>query len=81
MGRESLEELVKAHGNTELGKGSRKSRESKWTKDAQEEANGILESASNVIKEPMAILSHWGKNKRQAQRGPVRLGQIISQQE
>ena len=81
MDRKSPEELVKTHGNTELGKGSRKSKESKWTKDAQEEVNGILESTSNVIKEPMAILNHWGKNKRQAQRGPARLGQIISQQE
>ena len=28
--------LVKAHGNAKLVKGSRKPKESKWTKDAQE---------------------------------------------
>ena len=28
--------LVKAHGNAELVKGPRKSKESKWAKDAQE---------------------------------------------
>ena len=28
--------LVKAHGNAKLAKGSRKSKESKWAKDAQE---------------------------------------------
>ena len=28
--------LVKAHGNAELVKGSRKHKESKWAKDAQE---------------------------------------------
>ena len=28
--------LVKAHGNAELVKGSRKPKESKWAKDAQE---------------------------------------------
>ena len=62
-------------------KGPRKPRESKWPKDAQEEANGTLEPASNVIKEPMAILSHWGKNKWQAQRGLAGLGQMTSRQE
>ena len=29
--------LVKTHGNAELIKGSRKPKESKWAKDAQEE--------------------------------------------
>ena len=28
--------LVKVHGNVELAKGSRKPKESKWAKDAQE---------------------------------------------
>ena len=32
--------------------------------------------ASDVIKELMAVLGHWEKNKRQAQRGPTRLRQI-----
>ena len=36
MGRESPVKLVKAHGNAELAKGSRKPKESKWAKDAQE---------------------------------------------
>ena len=64
MGRGYPKKLVKVHGNAELGKGPRKPREKKWAKDAQEEANRTLEPASNVIKEPMAILNHWGKNKR-----------------
>ena len=50
MGRGNSKKLVKAHGNAELGKGSRKHRESKWAKDAQEEANGTLKPASNIIK-------------------------------
>ena len=40
MGQESPKELVKTHGNTELGKGPRKPKEIKWAKDAQEEING-----------------------------------------
>ena len=59
----------------------RKPRESKWAKDAQEEANETLELVSNVIKKLMAILNQWDKNKWQAQRGLVGLGQITSQQE
>ena len=62
-------------------KRSRKPRESKWAKDAQEEANETLELVSNVIKKLMAILNQWDKNKWQAQRGLVGLGQITSQQE
>ena len=64
-----------------MGKGPRKPRESKWAKDAQEEANETLELVSNVIKKLMAILNQWDKNKWQAQRGLVGLGQITSQQE
>ena len=59
-------------------KGPRKPRESKWAKDAQEEANETLELVSYIIKEPMVILNQWDKNKRQAQRGPAGLGQITS---
>ena len=34
----------------------------------------------NVTKKAqMTILSHWGKNKQQAQRGPAGLGQITLQ--
>ena len=58
MSQVSPKELVKAHGNAELGKGPRKPKESKWTKDAQEEINGTQELASNVIKGPITILSH-----------------------
>ena len=73
MGQGSLKELVKARGNVELEKGPRKPKESKWAKDAQEKTNGTQELISNVIKGPMTILSHWEKNKRQAQRGPAGL--------
>ena len=37
--------------------------------------NETQEFASDVIKEPIAVLSHWEKNKRQAQKGPPRLKQ------
>ena len=36
MGQGSLIKLVKAHKNAKLVKGSRKLKESKWAKDAQE---------------------------------------------
>ena len=36
MGQGSPKKLVKAHGNAKLVKGSRKPKESKWAKDAQE---------------------------------------------
>ena len=55
--------------------------ESKRAQDAQGKTNGTQELASDVIKEPMAILGHWEKNKRQAQRGPAGLRQTTSQQE
>ena len=51
MGQESLKELVKTHGNAELGKGPKRPKESKWTKDAQKE-NGTQEPASNITKKP-----------------------------
>ena len=52
MGQRSPKELVKTHGNAELGKGPRKPKESKWTKDVQEEINGTKEPTSNVIQSP-----------------------------
>ena len=81
MGRESPKNLVKAHENAKLRKGPRKPKESKWARDAQEKTNGTQEPANDVIKEPMAVLGHWEKSKRQAQRGPVGLRQTVSQQE
>ena len=54
-------------------------KESKWAKDAQEEINGTQEPASNVIKSPMIIQNYWEKNKQQAQKSPVGLGQTTSQ--
>ena len=51
MGQGSLKELVKARGNSELEKGPRKPKESKWAKDAQGK-NGTKEPTSNVIKSP-----------------------------
>ena len=53
-------------------------KESKWAKDAQEEKNGMQESTSHVVKDPMIILSHREKNTQQTQRGPIGLGQITS---
>ena len=58
MGQGSLKELVKSHGNAELGKGPRKPKESKWAKDAQEEINRTQELASNAVKSLITILSH-----------------------
>ena len=52
MGQGSPKELVKDHGNAELGKGPRKPEESKWAKDAQEEIYGTKEPTSNVIQSP-----------------------------
>ena len=43
-------ELVKAHGNAELGKGLRKPKESKWAKDAQGKTNGTREPAKQSNK-------------------------------
>ena len=40
MGQGSPKKVVKAHGNAELEKGPKKSKESKWAKNAQEEING-----------------------------------------
>ena len=58
MGQGSPNELVKAHGNAELGKGPKKPKESKWAKDAQEETNGTQELASDIIRSLMTILSN-----------------------
>ena len=80
MGQGNPKNLVKAHGNAKLRKGPRKPKGSKWAKDAQEKTNGIQEPASDVIKEPMTVLGHWEKNKRQAQKGPTGLRQTTSQQ-
>ena len=51
MGQGSPKELVKTHGNAELGKGPKRPKESKWTKDAQKE-NGTQEPTSNITKKP-----------------------------
>ena len=58
MGQGSPNELVKAHGNAELGKGPKKPKESKWAKDAQEETNGTQEPTSDKIRSLMTLLSH-----------------------
>ena len=50
-----------------IRKGPRKPKEIKWAKDAQEE-NGTQEPASNLRNGPVNILSHWEKNKQQAQQ-------------
>ena len=46
--------LVKTHGNAELAKGSKKPKESKRAKDAQQKDNRSL----YVRKKPVAIPSH-----------------------
>ena len=48
----------KAHGNAKLKKGSGKPKESKRAQDAQGKTNETQEPASDVIKEPMAVLGH-----------------------
>ena len=52
---------------SKIGKGPRKSKESKWAKDAQEE-NETHEPANSVRKGPVNTLSHWEGNKQQAQQ-------------
>jgi len=81
LGRGNPKNSAKAHGNAKLRKGPRKPKEIKWAKDALEKTNGTQEPASDVMKEPRAILGHWEKNKRQAQKGLARLRQTNSQQE
>ena len=78
LSRESPKNSIKTHVNAKLRKGPRKPKENKWTRDAQEKTNGTQESASDVIKEPMVVLGHREKNKRQAQRSPAGLRQTIS---
>ena len=64
MGQGSLKNLVKAHENAKLRKGPREPKESKRACDAQGKTNGTQEPASDVIKELMAVLCHWEKNKQ-----------------
>ena len=70
MGQRSPKELVKAHENAELGKGPKRPKESKWAKDAQRNQKG-LNDYTELLR----------KNKQQAQRGPIGLGQITPRQE
>ena len=58
MGRGSLKNSVKAHGDAKIRKGSRKPKGSKWAQDAQGKTNGTQEPTSDVTKEPMALLAH-----------------------
>ena len=69
---------VKAHGNAKLRKWPRKPKESKRARDTQGKTYGTKEPTSDVIKEPMAVLGHWEKNKWLAQRGLVGLRQTTS---
>ena len=78
IGPEKPKELSKSPWKCKVKK---RAKESKWARDTQEKTNGTQEPASDVIKEPMALLGHWEKNKQQAQRGPIGLKQTISQQE
>ena len=58
MGRAIPKKSIKAHGDAKLGKWPRKSKESKWVRDAQRKTNGTQEPVSNVTQEPMALLGH-----------------------
>ena len=58
MGQGSPKNLVKTHKNAKLRKGPGKPKESKQAEDAQGKTNGTQEPASDVIKEPMAVLGH-----------------------
>jgi len=49
---------AKAHDNAKLKKGPRKPKGSKRAQDAQGKTNGTQEPASDVTKEPMALLGH-----------------------
>ena len=75
MGQGRPKNLVKAHGNAKLRKWPRKPKGSKMARDTQGKTNETQEPASDIIKEPMVVLGHWEKNKRQAQRGSTRLRQ------
>ena len=57
---EKLKEFSKSPWECKVKK---MAKESKWARDAQEKTNGTQEPVSDVIKEPMAVLSHWEKNK------------------
>ena len=54
--------VSKGPWESRIEKGSRKPKESKRAKDAQE-GNGTQEPANNVRKGPMNTLSHWEGNK------------------
>ena len=58
MGQGNPKNSIKAHGNAKFRKGPRKPKESKRARDAEGKTNGTQEPASDVIKEPMAVLSH-----------------------
>ena len=58
---------VKAHRNTKLVKGSRKPKANKWAKDAQ----GKKGHRGPYVRKSMVMLSHWGRNTWQAQKGPA----------
>ena len=73
MDQGSPKNLVKTHGNAKLRKGQGKPKESKWAQDAQGKTNGTQEPTSDVIKEPMAVLGHWEKNKMADPKRPSRI--------
>ena len=72
--------VSKGPWESKIGKVPRKSKESKWAKDAQKE-NETQELANSVRKGPVNTLSHWEGNKQQPQRGPAGLSQATLQQE
>ena len=53
--------LVKAHGNAELVKGSRKPKESKWAKDAQRDTEPISRKTNGHTKPLGERVNGWPK--------------------
>ena len=77
---EKPKRVSKGPWESRIGKGPRKPKKIKWVKDVQEE-NGTQEPTNSVRKGPVNTLSHWERNKQQAQRGPAGLSQTTLQQE
>ena len=57
IGSRKPKKVSKDPWESKIGKGSRKPKERKWAKDAQE-GNGTQEPANNVRKGPVNTLSH-----------------------
>ena len=61
---EKPKEPVKAHGNANLRAREAQENQMGQGRPKKKKTNGTQEPASDEIKEPMAVLGHWEKNKR-----------------